>query len=105
MACAKEYLGITRTNHNIHKRAPMKHRSIPTLARASALFVLLLVVMALGLQPTVWATSNPVQAGQTVPTRTPGPRLNLGEIRCDGQDVRVEFLVVHLPHGISDYGA
>ena len=83
----------------------MKHRSIPTLARASALFVLLLVVMALGLQPTVWATSNPVQAGQTVPTRTPGPRLNLAEIRCDGQDVLVEFLVVHLPHGISDYGA
>jgi hypothetical protein len=51
------------------------------------------------------ATPNPARAGQTVPTRTPGPRLNLGEIRCDGQDVRVEFVAVQLPNGVDDYGA
>jgi len=43
-----------------------------------------------------------------VPTKTPasgpGPRLNLSQIRCSGQDVQVDFVIVQLPDNVSDYG-
>jgi hypothetical protein len=84
----------------------MHHRSFQGAARFAVLLAFLLGVAALGAQPSAWATPSQAPLAQTVPTRTPGagPRLTLADVRCSGQDVRVEFLLVGVPSDVTDYG-
>jgi hypothetical protein len=87
----------------------MHHRFLPGAGRLAVLLTLLLGVLTLGAQQSAWATPSQSPAAQTVPTRTPnsapGPRINLNAIRCDDGNVRIEFIVVQLPDGVTDYGA
>jgi hypothetical protein len=86
----------------------MNRSSLPRLGRMAALALLVCGVLLLGANSAAWATPARAPAGQTVPTRTPaqspGPRLNLSQIRCSGQNVQVDFVVVQLPADVTDYG-
>lgn len=83
----------------------MKRISPPQLARLAALVLMLCGLFALGAGGAAWATPLQAPEGQTVPTRGPGSRLNLGQVSCAGADVLVEFVLVQLPDNITDFGA
>ncbi|MBK9713275.1 MAG: hypothetical protein IPO81_18465 [Kouleothrix sp.] len=76
------------------------------LLRPVLLLVLLLGILALGAQPSAWATPSQSPPAGTVPTRTPnpGPRLNLSEVKCSNQSISIEFVAVQLPDSVTDYG-
>lgn len=87
----------------------MNRSSLLRLGRLAALALLVCGVLLLGANSAAWASPVRAPGDQTIPTKTPaqelGPRLNLSQVRCSGQNVQVDFVVVQLPDGVTDYGS
>lgn len=90
------------------KRACFMYRmAFNSFSRTIMVALMVCGILLVGASGPAWATS--AQPQSTIPTITPGnspnPQLSLGELRCAGQTVRVEFVVSQLPDNVTSFGS